>query len=65
MSMARNDLENKLHIFHQARGKSQALDTVVAKYRDEEQRQDKRRDQILSDEQAQRISMKENDIERS
>lgn len=53
--MARQDLDDKLRLWHQARGKARALDVVAIKYRQEERRIEDRREQILSDEQAHRL----------
>lgn len=63
VSMAGHDVEDKLRLFHQARGKAKALDTVVVKYREDEQRQEVRREQTLSDEQAQRVIRKKDGTE--
>ncbi|MFZ5594252.1 MAG: flagellar export protein FliJ [Pseudomonadota bacterium] len=59
--ISRQDLDGKIRLWNQARGKARALDVVVIKYRQEEQRIEGRREQILSDEQAQRLNRKKND----
>ncbi|MDX1250747.1 MAG: flagellar export protein FliJ [Gammaproteobacteria bacterium] len=58
--MAGHDVEDKIRLWRQARGKAKALDTVSIKYRDEEQHLEDRREQLVSDDQAQRVLRKKN-----